>query len=1511
MGAAGELADEEAGLLVAVLDVGAEGIAVVARTDFDGFAAGRLRILDHQVLVVVLRVDGHLDLDQVARLQLVARLQRHPRELFDLLLDGLAAAAGDIDLFIFRHQLVVIAVDLDFQTGLLDEFLEGEVGRVDIGVDRAVALAADLERVLAGGQRLAFEHQLVVKVEKILFGDADLLVLLAIDPQLDHHVGLGLAGSPQIIGERLDAERGIAGRVPVGRVLAVVEQVLDQPGGLGRLRIDLGEQLEIGRLAFVFAAIPVPPAAAVLGLELQVGGLVLGILGQILLDVADQHVAFLDVAFGIERQAEQRLGVERQLGAVAIKEVLHRHIILELAGEHQEDQRIQLVGMILVVHGIRRQLQPADLLGLVAFQPLDAAVVGIGIDLDIAELGDLEAADHPGGGVRRRVFAVAGEPAPAAIGTLHVLQLLRPFLDHIVEEALVEDRRFLVAVAIPVEEIAMLVTPLLDPLLVVADLLGIEVRGLGLERLEIDAGLLQHLAGDRGREELVEGLLGAAIRIFDQVRQRIQHGPGQGRGPADLEAALFRTAVDRDGELDLAGRIARPHRQAPGFSLEHAVDDDREGHLHGIGIALGERLHPDDHFAFPDRLHLPVDPFLAARLDLDLLAGLAGDFEGAAIQFQDCRDLLRLVQIVVDVGGKDDLVAFDKEARRLQAEQQILAGHDLGRAFADPGALGECPGADLPAGEVFGHREINLDLAIGVGHQRRRPVRGIGKVLPDGNLRGGLAAATGTSSRGALQGCAFCHRHPGHRRHRRGRRHRHGVGHDHPFLHGHPAAAKTAAAGNRHLAPGTKLPISAGPAIRLQPLHGFVVTVVGQHGAKDADDPHARIVGAGHRLANAGQVVLVEDIVVAAPLPEDLADVAGKRAGAGDVFDRLVVDGDDDAAGNRFAGRIGDLQLDLGRGTRLVLGGRWLDRDVERPRFGRHADVLHLRIDFAVVDGQRLDVEIRHVLFQHIDLLLDRTALQIEDPRHQADAVGGADKEQDRAVLVVAVDRQADLFAGPVFLLVGQQLELVEVELAAGLAHPAHFEEDRTLDLPVLGIGDDASQPVLAGLGGIETELGSPFLVDVDLIGIDLLLDRLALLVVGDRIEGDLALAGNRLAIAAAGLEAGVDLVAGAVVAAVQPGVDLEGLDGDQDIAGTGDGAAGFVGHLGRDRVFLVLVAEDRLGGGRVDQDLGGAIRTNVGGGFLDDFGRRLRTPPRHPVVDRGAPAPVVPAGIPAAVDGQPAIAIVVEPIPAADRIPAGGLFLPGHLDLQLRLGHRPAKIVFGLDQRLDLVAKLHRILRPLDGDFEFRLLVFLDAEADAGADIIVVGDADVVHAELGIARQHQLAAEPAIGIERHRLLVDLGPHRIIDGDGNPLAGKGRSLVVGIIAGVADPGLELDFLVRAVDRTVGEAIRFRLVVLIVVVLESRFAMPETADVENGKAAILGLRLDPVLVVVLQRPLGGDADAVGVGHRPGFVGVDMVAAALLGPFLLPAEELDRGVGGGLAGDRVGDIDKLGT
>ena len=73
-------------------------------------------------------------------------------------------------------------------------------------------------------------------------------------------------------------------------------------------------------------------------------------------------------------------------------------------------------------------LQQLHLAILIVLEPLDAALQHAWRQRDIVLAGDLQAVDDDGRRVRLALFAPAAEPAPAAVGELHLGQPLTPSL---------------------------------------------------------------------------------------------------------------------------------------------------------------------------------------------------------------------------------------------------------------------------------------------------------------------------------------------------------------------------------------------------------------------------------------------------------------------------------------------------------------------------------------------------------------------------------------------------------------------------------------------------------------------------------------------------------------------------------------------------------------------------------------------------------------------------------------------------------------------------------------------------------------------------------------------------------------------------------------------------------------------------------------------------------------------------------------------------------------------------
>ena len=118
-------------------------------------------------------------------------------------------------------------------------------------------------------------------------------------------------------------------------------------------------------------------------------------------------------------------------------------------------------------------------------------------------------------GVRSTLFAEPAEPTPAAVAELHLGEPIDTCLDDLRQARHRQrpdcDQTF----------------PARGTLTVVADFLGIEVRPFRLDRRQINVHPPQSLLRDDRRQESIEGLLGAAVGIVDQVGQGIDHRPGQ------------------------------------------------------------------------------------------------------------------------------------------------------------------------------------------------------------------------------------------------------------------------------------------------------------------------------------------------------------------------------------------------------------------------------------------------------------------------------------------------------------------------------------------------------------------------------------------------------------------------------------------------------------------------------------------------------------------------------------------------------------------------------------------------------------------------------------------------------------------------------------------------------------------------------------------------------------------------------------------------------------------------
>ena len=189
---------------------------------------------------------------------------------------------------------------------------------------------------------------------------------------------------------------------------------------------------------------------------------------------------------------------------------------------------------------------------LVTFQPLDASLNHVRNDGHVILLCDRQTMDNLCCQMRRCVFAITGEPAPAAIAELHFGESLHAFRHDAIHFDIIEDRIEVLRTAL--QNLHVFVDVFLNPfgeraatlaepgrqftdiaslhlrffapvsrILAAIRLSRIEVRSLLLHVRQIHSHLLQRALSQHGWKKTVERLFGAAIRILQQVRQRIHH----------------------------------------------------------------------------------------------------------------------------------------------------------------------------------------------------------------------------------------------------------------------------------------------------------------------------------------------------------------------------------------------------------------------------------------------------------------------------------------------------------------------------------------------------------------------------------------------------------------------------------------------------------------------------------------------------------------------------------------------------------------------------------------------------------------------------------------------------------------------------------------------------------------------------------------------------------------------------------------------------------------------------
>ena len=137
--------------------------------------------------------------------------------------------------------------------------------------------------------------------------------------------------------------------------------------------------------------------------------------------------------------------------------------------------------------------------------------------------------------------------------------------------------------------------------------------------------------------------------------------------------------------------------------------------LHAVRLDIRPGQHPHSSLPLAQHGDPPVDPLLPPGWNHDLADRLGGLVECLANGFQRHLDLLRFRQVVVDDRRQHHYILLHKEPGGLQAHHQLLPRDQFRRPLANPGPSTKSPHADLPPGQVLGHRKLDPGRPVGVG----------------------------------------------------------------------------------------------------------------------------------------------------------------------------------------------------------------------------------------------------------------------------------------------------------------------------------------------------------------------------------------------------------------------------------------------------------------------------------------------------------------------------------------------------------------------------------------------------------------------------------------------------------------------------------------------------------------------------------------------------------------------------------------------------------------------------
>ena len=484
---------------------------------------------------------------------------------------------------------------------------------------------------------------------------------------------------------------------------------------------------------------------------------------------------------------------------------------------------------------------------------------------------------------------------------------------------------------------------------------------------------------------------------------------------------------------------------------------------------------------------------------------------------------------------------------------------------------------------------------------------------------------------------------------------------------------------------------------------------------------------------------------------------------------------------------------------------------MHHPLLGRHEQLADLRVDFPTRDRDRLDKNVRPVPGPDRDLDLGTLPLHPHNPRPRVDTPLGPHEQQHGAATPVGVEHQRGDLARLVLTAIGNQFQVIETKVLAVELGTADQKHLGPFDPVLVVIFDLAGDPVLSRIGRQHLHQGAALLVGSGVPTADLLFFRVPLLVVGDPVQHEAGLSRNRASIERAGPRGCANRLPGAVEAPVNPGPHAKRLPSSHHRTRADNRPTRRIDDLGGDPVPVIGVGMEPPGNRRIDFQLHRPVLTNLHLVLHHEFRRLIRS--AKPCRQRADAAPHPPARIPLVLRCKPPVAGSIQPVPATDREPVVLVRLALDSVLDRRLTDGSAEVVLGPDLRRDRLAQRHRSTGRFDRHLVLGLLVLLDPKRPATSSNPLVDpegqfrllghNPDAVVAQVGIVGQGQLAIEASIRIGGELSLEQFLIPRIGDADRDLASGEYAAVLL-VIAGLADPELELHRLAGPIDRPVSD-----------------------------------------------------------------------------------------------------------